>query len=305
MEITEKFNLKSKALIIILITLLITGISTMSYAAMPRFPNLGEGKILEAFNGMFGNMLERAKTVYDNLNKYSDIDIQDGKLLITIKDAENAEEAKINLGAVLAKAEEGLGLGVDVSTFDLKVGEGEKAITLVAMKEASGSISLDLAEGLGVVVNADVSEGIELIDGKVKISGDAVAGAKIQPNDDGSVTLIAATGGSVTINAMDKDLVTLSGTEEGNNAIVTVNIPEKTVTADVNAQQTVAVEGLGEKTFEENVNLNEETNLSVDVKMDGTSLIGGPKGVNLRNLFNTIMQKLSGLRAGFGAMFNR
>ena len=299
MEITEKFNLKAKALVIILITLLITGISTMSYAAMPRFPNLGEGKILQAFNGMFGNMLERAKTVYDNLNKYSDIDIQDGKLLITIKDAENAEEAKINLGAVLAKAEEGLGLGVDVSTFDLKVGEGEKAITLVAMKEASGSISLDLAEGLGVVVNADVSEGIELIDGKVKISGDAVAGAKIQPNDDGSVTLIAATGGSVTINAMDKDLVTLSGTKEGNNASVTVNIANKTVEAEVNGQQNIKVGEFEGKEFTENVKLEPNTDLKVTINNREIFT------KNLRELFQGVMAKLGSLRDGFGAMFNR
>jgi hypothetical protein len=293
MEITEKFNLKSKALIIILITLLITGISTMSYAAMPRFPNfagLGGSNITQMFKETFGNLVQRGMDYMAQLKKAgSDIDFDGGRLVIAIKDGQNIN---FNAAIGLMETEEGeKTFGAEVKELELKVGE----MTLVGMKDARGNVSFNLEDG--IVVNANTGEGIKLINDKVVIDAEALANAKIEKNYDGTISLIAGAGGVVTIGKDGEEpLASFAGDGEGN---VTVNIPAGTVKADVNAQQTVAVEGVIEETITEEVHMDEYTNL--DVMVNDKPIFSK----NLRDLFGGIMERLSGLRAGFGAMFNR
>ena len=302
MEITEKFNLKSKALIIILITLLITGISTMSYAAMPRFPSLAGGNITEIFSGAFEKILARGMAYMDQLKAGgSGIDFNGGVLSIKINDGQNVN---FNAALGLMDKEGEKVFGAEVKELELKVGE----MTLVGVKDAKGDISFDLEDG--IVVNANTGAGIKLINDKVVIDAEALADAKIVPTNEG-FQLVTGAGGYVTINGM----ATLAGDRVDNEVKVDVDLAGEDVDVHIKGGQTVAVEGLvEEETFKEEVkiedNANGEKELNLNVQMgegeEAITIIDKSKAkLNLTKIFNTVMTKLSGLRDGFGAMFNR
>lgn len=261
MEIIEKFNLKTKALVIILITVLLACVSTMSFAAEAETT-----KRFAFFEGIREKLevrMQEAREYLKEIREHSEIKFEGNKLKVLISDG---EKGRINVDGSIG-LEDGCLVAEADGDFKIVIERDGKEIELVGTT-VNGEITLDMQNK---EVMALVEEGeLRLVDGTIELGAVGAAGAILDMTDNG-ITINGAADGVVTAEVKDNEILRIEGTvdEEGNpenNATITVG--KDGIDANVNAGQRVTL-------LKDKIKMQLKERLGLKVNREGAEATAG------------------------------